>query len=275
MTSRPKNHPAPDLPPMEALLLIMRRLRDTRQGCPWDLEQTFETIAPYTIEEAYEVADAIRAGDMPALKAELGDLLLQVVYHAQMAAEAGTFTFEDVAEAIGAKMVRRHPHVFGEAEIRSAEEQTRAWEELKADERSGAGTAGILAGVPRALPALKRAAKLQKRAARVGFDWPDKSHVFDKLAEELEELREAVATDSGREHVSEELGDLLFVLANLARHLDIDPETALDNANAKFIRRFGRVESLLAERGRTPQESDLAEMDALWNRAKEEERNRS
>lgn len=260
---------------MAALLIIMRRLRDPQSGCPWDIEQNFETIAPYTIEEAYEVADAIRAGDMAGLKDELGDLLLQVVYHSQMAAESGHFTFEDVAEAIGAKMVRRHPHVFGEADIRSAEEQTRAWEELKAEERAMAGkkaAKGVLADVPRALPALKRAAKLQKRAARVGFDWPDKSHVFGKIAEELGELKEAVATGTDRAHMSEELGDLLFVLANLARHLDIDPETALDDANAKFMRRFGRIEALLAERGRAPEESDLEEMDTLWNRAKEEER---
>ncbi|MFP3944037.1 MAG: nucleoside triphosphate pyrophosphohydrolase, partial [Alphaproteobacteria bacterium] len=197
MSSRPKNHPAPGAPPVEALREIMRRLRDPETGCPWDIEQDFGTIAPYTIEEAYEVADAIAEGDMAGLKGELGDLLLQVVYHAQMAAEAGHFTFDDVAEAIGAKMVRRHPHVFGEADVRSAEEQTKAWEDLKAQERAEAGERkSVLADVPRALPALKRAAKLQKRAARVGFDWPDKSHVFDKIAEELEELKDAVRADT-------------------------------------------------------------------------------
>lgn len=274
MNKRPKNHPAPEAAPMEALLEIMRRLRDPHSGCPWDIEQTFETIAPYTIEEAYEVADAIREGDMGDLKAELGDLLLQVVYHAQMADEAGHFNFENVAEAIGTKMVRRHPHVFGDAEVRDAEQQTVAWEELKAQERAeNGGTApSVLADVPRALPALKRAAKLQKRAARVGFDWPDKSHVFDKITEELGELKEAVGLGTDKAHMAEELGDLLFVLANLARHLAIDPETALDNANAKFIRRFGRVEALLGEAGRAPEHSDLDEMDALWNRAKLEER---
>jgi MazG family protein len=275
MNDRPENHPAPDAPPMEALLLIMRQLRDPQCGCPWDIEQSFETIAPYTIEEAYEVADAIRQGDMAGLKGELGDLLLQVVYHAQMAAEAGHFAFDDVAEAIGTKMVLRHPHVFGDVEIRSAEEQTIAWEELKAQERAAAGHAkakSVLADVPRALPALKRAAKMQKRAARVGFDWPDKSHVFDKIGEELGELKDAIAADTDKAHMAEELGDLLFVLANLARHLDIDPETALEDANAKFMRRFGRVEALLAEQGRAPEDSDLMEMDALWNRAKEEER---
>lgn len=258
--------------PMAALLDIMAALRDPQEGCPWDLEQNFSTIAPYTIEEAYEVADAIRDGDMAALKGELGDLLLQVVYHAQMADEAGQFNFADVARGISEKMIRRHPHVFGDAEVDSARAQTRAWEEMKARERGKADRSGVLDDVPRALPALKRSVKLQKRAARVGFDWPDRNQVLDKIDEELAELKEAMADGVSHAHIREEVGDLLFALANLARHLDIDPEATLDDANAKFTRRFSRVETLLAEDDRTPDGATLDEMEALWIRAKEEER---
>jgi len=244
---------------MTRLLGIMARLRDPETGCAWDVEQTFETIAPYTIEEAYEVADAIQKGDFAGLKGELGDLLLQAVYHARIAEEAGLFDFAGVAQAIGDKMVARHPHVFGDAEVRSAEEQTRAWEAQKARERGGR----VLDGVALALPALKRAEKLQARAARVGFDWPDAGPVLDKIAEEAREVWEARA--EGVERVEEEMGDLLFVCANLARHLGVDPEAALRRANAKFERRFGVVEDRLRERGTTPAGSTLEEMDAIWN----------
>ena len=241
------------------LLAIMARLRDPETGCPWDVEQTFATIAPYTIEEAYEVADAIAKEDWNGLKGELGDLLLQAVYHARMAEEAGLFDFADVARGIADKMVARHPHVFGEGEARTAEEQTRAWEAQKARERGGR----TLDGIALALPALKRAEKLQARAARVGFDWPEAEPVLEKIAEEAREVWEA--RSEGPERVEEELGDLLFVVANLARHLGVDPEAALRRANAKFERRFAAVEDRLGERGRTPSQSTLEEMDALWN----------
>lgn len=262
--------------PVFRLIEIMARLRDPERGCPWDIEQTFDTIAPYTIEEAYEVADAIERADMGDLKEELGDLLLQVVYHARMAEEAGGFDFAAVAQAVSDKMVRRHPHVFGEDEVRSAAAQTERWEAIKAQERSAKGGAGggppsVLDGVPLALPALTRAAKLTKRAARVGFDWPSTDEVLAKLREELGELEvEIAAGDSAK--AREELGDLLFVCANLARKLEIEPEDALRGANAKFIRRFAYIERRLADQGRTPQDSDLAEMDALWNEAKAQER---
>jgi nucleoside triphosphate diphosphatase len=247
----------------------MRRLRDPEGGCPWDLAQDFASIAPYTIEEAYEVADAIERGDMAGLRDELGDLLLQVVYHAQMAEEAGAFTIGDVAAAITDKMVRRHPHVFGTASRdKTADEQTRDWEAIKAAERGGAA-ASVLDGVAAGLPALTRAVKLQNRAARVGFDWPDAGHVLAKIAEETAEL---VEVRDDPERAFEEFGDLLFVLANLARHLKIDPEAALRAANAKFTRRFNGIEAALGARGRTPAESDLAEMDALWDAAKRAER---
>ena len=248
---------------MTRLLAIMARLRDPETGCAWDVEQTFETIAPYTIEEAYEVADAIRQGDLVGLKGELGDLLLQAVYHARIAEEAGLFDFGEVAQAIADKMVARHPHVFGEADVRSAEEQTRAWEAQKARERGAQGTTRVLDGVALALPALKRAEKLQARAARVGFDWPSAEPVLEKIAEEAQELWEARA--EGADRVEEEMGDLLFVCANLARHLGVDPEAALRRANAKFERRFGVVEDRLAQRGTSPAESTLEEMDAIWN----------
>ncbi len=248
------------------LLEIMRRLRDPDTGCPWDIEQDFASIAPYTIEEAHEVADAIEREDWDDLKGELGDLLLQAVYHSQMADEAGLFDFQDVARSISDKMVTRHPHVFGDdSRDKSAEQQTRDWEAAKAAER---GKAGTLDGVARGLPALLRAVKLQKRAARVGFDWPSTDEVLDKVAEEMAELRGA--TDPA--HRAEEFGDLLFVMANLARHLEIDPEAALRAANAKFTRRFAAIEAALAAKGKRPEDSDLAEMDALWDAAKTAEK---
>lgn len=259
---------------IDALLEIMARLRDPDGGCPWDLEQTYATIAPYTIEEAYEVADAIEQGDMEGLKDELGDLLLQVVFHAQMAKEDGTFEFADVVRAICEKMIRRHPHVFGDEEQRNAGSVKGRWEEIKAEEKAAKGTvsASILDDVPHALPALSRAVKLQNRAARVGFDWPDTSQVIDKLNEEMLELSAEVAKGGDADRLEDEMGDLLFVYANLARHLKIDPEAALRRANAKFRRRFGRIEEKLAAEGRKPEQSTLKEMDALWNEAKREER---
>ena len=250
---------------------IMARLRDPQTGCPWDLEQTFATIAPYTIEEAHEVADAIERQAWDELQGELGDLLFQSVYHAQMAEEAGLFDLEDVIRAISDKMLARHPHVFGDASRdKSAEQQTADWEALKAKER---GPARVLDGVALGLPGLTRAVKLQKRAARVGFDWPSTDEVVAKIAEEAAELVEARDTLTQAE-VTEEFGDLLFVMANLARHLHVDPEAALRAANAKFSRRFARIEDWLAEAGRSPDQSDLAEMDTLWNRAKAEEKGR-
>ena len=248
---------------------IMARLRDPKTGCPWDLEQDFASIAPYTIEEAHEVADAIERGAWGELRGELGDLLFQSVYHAQMAEEAGHFDLDDVIAAISDKMIARHPHVFGhESRDKSAAQQTADWEARKAAER---GPARVLDGVALGLPGLTRAVKLQKRAARVGFDWPSTDEVIAKIAEEAAELNEARETLTPAE-VAEEFGDLLFVMANLARHLEVDPEAALRAANAKFTRRFQRIEDWLSEQGRTPAQSDLAEMDALWNRAKAEEK---
>ena len=254
------------------LRAIMRALRDSETGCPWDIEQTFATIAPYTIEEAYEVADAIERGAWDELKGELGDLLFQSVFHAQMAEEAGLFSLDDVADTMSDKMVTRHPHVFGaESRNKSAEQQTRDWEAIKAAERADKAEKGTLDGVALGLPALLRAHKLQKRAARVGFDWPSAREVLDKILEESRELVEAQA-EADQEHILEEYGDLMFVMANLGRHLGVEPEAALRAANAKFERRFGRVEALLAARGKRPEDSTLAEMDALWTTAKEEER---
>lgn len=251
------------------LLEIMRRLRDPKTGCPWDIEQTFATIAPYTIEEAFEVADAIERNAMDELPSELGDLLLQVVFHSRMAEEAGLFDFTTVTNAISDKMLARHPHVFGdESRDKSAAQQVQDWERIKAAER---GPARVLDGVALGLPALTRAVKLQRRAARVGFDWPTAAEVLDKLVEETHELVEA-RDDLGPDEVVEEFGDLLFVMANLARHMDVDPEAALRAANAKFTRRFARIEDYLAEDGRSPAQSDLAEMDALWDRAKAEDK---
>lgn len=254
------------------LLEIMRRLRDPETGCPWDIEQDFATIAPYTIEEAYEVADAIDRKAWGELRGELGDLLFQTVYHAQMADEAGHFAFADVVRAISDKMIARHPHVFGdESRDKTAEEQTRDWERVKAAERAAGPARGTLDGVALGLPALLRALKLQNRAARVGFDWPSTDEVLDKIVEEARELVEARTTMSAAE-TFEEFGDLLFVVANLARHLKIDPEAALRAANAKFTRRFAAIETALALRGKRPEDSDLAEMDALWNAAKAREK---
>lgn len=257
---------------MPRLLEIMRRLRDPETGCPWDIEQDFNTIAPYTIEEAYEVADAIERRDWADLEGELGDLLLQTVYHAQMGAEAGHFTFESVVRAISDKMVARHPHVFGDdSRDKSAAQQTADWEKIKAAERAGKAQTGTLDGLTVGLPGLTRAVKMQKRLARVGFDWADTGDVLDKIIEESKELVEARDT-LGPDAMEAEFGDLLFVLANLARHLDIDPEAALRRTNAKVERRFASIEAALAEIGKTPKDSTLGEMDALWNAAKKQEK---
>jgi tetrapyrrole methylase family protein/MazG family protein/ATP diphosphatase len=255
------------------LLDIMRRLRDPQTGCAWDLEQTFTTIAPYTVEEAYEVADAIANGTMEDLADELGDLLFQVVFHAQMAKEAGAFDFKTVADAITAKMVRRHPHIFGDAETRSSSEQTEAWEQIKALERAGRKTPepSVLDGIPIGLPALTRALKLSRRAARVGFVWPSMTEVLAKLREEIAEFEVEVAAGN-MEKARRELGDILFVCANIARELEVDPEACLRETNDKFVRRFGYVERTLKAAGSSPEQSDLAEMDRLWDEAKAAER---
>jgi len=253
---------------LDRLLSIMVALRAPQTGCPWDQVQDFASIAPYTVEEAYEVADAIAAGPDPArLKDELGDLLFQVVYHAQMARERGWFGFQDVAEAISQKMIRRHPHVFGDAAARDAGAQTAAWEEEKARERAARAETGTLAGVPHALPALTRAEKLTKRVARVGFDWPDAAAVLDKLEEEAAELRAELAASSPA-RLADELGDMLFVMANLARKLGLDPEVTLHAANRKFIRRFQAVEKTLAANGLAPADATLEQMEEAWGEAK-------
>ena len=263
---------------IDDLLRVMARLRDPESGCPWDRQQTFATIAPYTIEEAYEVADAISRNDLDGLKDELGDLLLQVVYHARMAEEEGQFDFADVAEAITTKMIRRHPHVFEDASLREAFVEGGLWERIKAEEKAGRSSdeASLLDDVPVGLPALSRAVRLQARAARVGFDWPSLAPVLAKAEEELAELKaamtEAPAATRSSAKIAEEFGDLLFVMANLARHLGIDPEAALRDANAKFTRRFSHIERALRAEGRSPQESTLEEMDRLWDEAKEAER---
>lgn len=258
--------------PIDRLLALMAHLRDPEAGCPWDIQQTFATIAPYTIEEAYEVADAIHHDDMASLKDELGDLLLQVVFHARMAEEAGLFGFEDVAQAIADKLERRHPHVFGDG-VPGGAEVVESWEAQKAAERQAKAAArglppSVLDDVSLALPALTRAEKLTKRAARVGFDWPDIEQVFDKLHEELDELRAEMAAEAPPDRVTDELGDLLFVIANLGRHLKTDPEAALRHANEKFTRRFREIEAALATQGRSPEHATLAEMEALWQQAK-------
>jgi len=270
MTANAQDHP------IFRLVEIMAKLRSPEGGCPWDLEQTFATIAPYTVEEAYEVADAIERGNLKDLKEELGDLLLQVVFHARMAEEQGAFDFAAVAEAINDKMVRRHPHVFGEAHHRSSAEQTEAWETIKAEERAakaGGPAPSLLDDVPIGLPALTRAVKLSKRAARVGFVWPSALEVLDKLHEEVAEL-EAEVISGDIDKARDELGDVLFVCANLARDLDIDPEAALRGTNAKFVRRFNYIERELAARDSSPAASNLEEMDALWNAAKVAEKTR-
>lgn len=250
----------------------MRRLRDPNGGCPWDREQNFATIAPYTIEEAYEVAEAIRDGDRAALRDELGDLLFQVVFHAQMASEAGDFGFDDVVTAISEKMIRRHPHVFADAIVASAAAQTYAWEEHKARERAAKGeTESALDGVPFALPALIRAEKLQRRAARVGFDWPEAAQILDKISEEIGELRHEMAEKSGSSRLEDELGDVLFAVVNLARRLGVDAEAALRSTNDKFEHRFHWMEAELKSRGAELESTDLAALEELWQAAKAEE----
>jgi len=271
---------SPDHPPLERLIAIMARLRDPQSGCPWDLEQSFETIAPYTIEEAYEVADAIQQRNMDALKEELGDLLLQVVFHSQLAREAGAFDIDDVARAINDKMVNRHPHVFAHSVVATAEAQTRAWELLKAEERSAKAraegrSASTLDGVPLALPALTRALKLQRRAARAGFDWPAAdalAQIEVKLDEELGELKAAVNAGN-KAAIADECGDLLFVCVNLLRHLNVDPESALRGTNAKFERRFRDLEERLRSEGiEELSRAGLDRLESAWQRAKAAER---
>jgi ATP diphosphatase len=259
---------------MDRLIDIMARLRDPETGCAWDVAQDFSTIAPYTIEEAYEVADAIQRNDMAELKEELGDLLFQVVFHSQMAKEAGTFQIADVIEAINSKMVRRHPHVFGAADTRTADQQVAAWEVIKAEERAAKGEHGAeesaLDGVALALPALLRAEKLQKRAARVGFDWTDPAPIFDKLQEETDEVRDAISSGDP-DRIEDELGDLIFVAANLSRRLSVDPEQALRRANAKFERRFRAMEILARSENRDFAALDIDAQEALWQRVKLDE----
>ncbi len=283
MTSAPKaplpRHAAADRS-LQDLIDIMARLRDPNGGCPWDVQQTFATIAPYTIEEAYEVADAIARDNMPALKDELGDLLFQVVFHARMAEEAGLFAFPDVVGAISDKMIRRHPHVFGTAKFENVAAQTAAWENIKAAERAAAapspeGPPSVLDGLPPGLPALKQAEKLQKRAARVGFDWTEAKDILGKIQEELDEVRaefEAEGDAHSAARLTDEIGDLLFACVNLARKAGIDPGMALRGTNLKFDRRFRRVEALLRAAGKSPEGARLAEMEDLWVQAKHEER---
>jgi len=266
---------------IERLIAIMAALRDPVTGCPWDIEQSFATIAPYTVEEAHEVAEAIARGDMVDLREELGDLLLQVVYHARMAEEAGVFAFPDVVEAITTKMIRRHPHVFGDETARAAGAAKGFWEKIKAEEkaerraaRAAAGLppvdrAGVLGGVGRGLAPLMRALKLQEKASTVGFDWNDPRAVLAKLREEIDEVEaELDAGDAGRDRIGDEIGDLLFAVVNLARHTGTDPEQALSGTNAKFERRFAAIEAALARHGRTPADASLDEMEALWQAAK-------
>ncbi len=275
MTSRSDDPERMDRHDIATLLAVMRRLRDPEKGCPWDVEQTFETIAPYTIEEAYEVADAISRGSMEDLKEELGDLLLQVVFHARMAEEKGHFAFPDVVRAINDKMIFRHPHVFG-ADHERGRVREDFWERAKDAEKARKATAGnraqdsVLDDIPLALPALSRAEKLQKRAARAGYDWPDMEGVLDKLDEELAELREAV-TQGRRDEIENELGDILFTIVNLARHLKVDPEKALRKANDKFSRRFRLAESMARDGGDALEDLSAAELDILWKTAKEQD----
>lgn len=263
------------MPPIDELLTIMARLRDPQRGCPWDRDQTFASIMPYTLEEAYEVADAIERNDMDELRAELGDLLFQVVFHAQMAAEAGSFDFNDVVSGIVSKMIRRHPHVFAAAKVGSAQEQAHAWEQHKEQERVGKTSnaeSGILDDIPRTLPAMTRAMKLHKRASRIGFDWQRAADVLQKLDEEVAELRVEIENGAPRERITDEIGDLLFVTTILARHSGVDPESALRHANAKFERRFRRMEELAKEQGHDIKAMSLARQDALWDQVKIEER---
>ena len=271
------NNPAWPTKTTDDLLRIMAKLRDPNGGCPWDVEQDFASIAPYTIEEAYEVADAIEQSDMESLKGELGDLLLQVAFHAQMATEAGHFEYADVVHAVSDKMVVRHPHVFGDVSIEDADAQTKAWEDQKAAERAAKAEASgrdvsVLDDVARGLPALMRAEKLQKRAARVGFDWPTTAPVFDKVREELDEVSVEIERGSDPVRLEDELGDVLFTCVNLARKLGTDPETALRRTNAKFERRFRDVEMYAAEDGKSLSDLDIEALEALWVRAKDAER---
>jgi len=263
---QPKNN-------IKELITIMKRLRDPVKGCAWDLEQDFSTIAPHTIEEAYEVAEAIEVNDMPHLKDELGDLLFQVVFHAQMAHEKNYFDFSDVVEAICEKMTRRHPHIFAEENYRSAGEQTKAWENQKAEERKSKNhKVSVLDGVTSALPALSRAVKLQNRAARVGFDWPDTAQLLDKLNEEMAELSAEMVKSCNEAKIFEEFGDMMFVYANLARHMNIDPESALRSANYKFERRFKQVEQRAEKQNKALENMALEEMDQLWDDVKRQEK---
>lgn len=265
--------PVPSNRDMQRLLALMARLRDPQHGCQWDARQTFDSIAPYTIEEAYETVDAIDRGDHSALRDELGDLLLQVVFHARMAEEQGLFDFADVVAAISDKLVRRHPHVFADAQYADAAEQSRAWEEIKRAERVALGDEdrSALAGVGRGLPEWKRALKLCDKAATVGFDWPGPEPVLDKLSEEVAEVRVELAAGAGHDRLLDEIGDVAFVLVNLARQVGVDFSAALRHANAKFERRFRRMEQLAAKAGETLSGKSLAEQDALWDRAKAEE----
>jgi MazG family protein len=265
----------PDSRPIDRLLDVMARLRDRESGCPWDVEQTFATIAPYTVEEAYEVADAIERGDLGDLKEELGDLLFQVVFHSRIAQEQSAFAFDDVVQAVTDKLIRRHPHVFGDGDAQTSSDVVRRWDEIKAEEKKAsapqAKPQGLLSGVPRALPALVEAQQISSKAARAGFDWPSIHEVFDKMREELAELDAARAAGS-HEEIESEIGDLLFTIVNLARFLKVDPEQALRGCNGRFRRRFGSVEDGLAERGKTTGDASLDEMESLWQAAKRTER---
>lgn len=256
---------------IEQLLNLVRKLRDPETGCPWDLAQNYASIVPHTLEEAYEVADAIQRKDKAALKDELGDLLFQVVFYAQLAREEGAFSFADVVAAVTKKMIRRHPHVFGDAQYATVSEQTAAWENIKALEHRDVRSS-VLDGIPLALPALTRALKLQRKAARVGFDWSEAASVLAKVREELEEIEEVMEHSADVDHLKEEIGDMLFACTNLARHMQVDPEAALRAANAKFERRFRGIEARLAETERTPHQASLSEMDELWEQVKREEK---
>jgi MazG family protein len=267
--TNPPPKPSQDI---AALIEIMRRLRDPQTGCPWDVKQNFATIAPYTIEEAYEVAAAIEDGDLPALKEELGDLLLQVVFHARMAEEQGAFAFGDVVQAVTTKLIDRHPHVFGDVAAANADAVVTNWDAIKKRERAAKAKHGVLDDVPAALPALLRAEKLQKRASSVGFDWNNPNAVVDKIAEEAREIADAQAAGADKAAIADEIGDLLFAAVNLARHFKVDPEDALRGTNAKFIRRFRFIEAELGKRGVQPEDASLDEMEALWNAAKQIEK---
>ena len=268
--SQPPVSPLEMLQQLDRIIEIMRRLRDPETGCPWDVEQNFATIAPYTIEEAYEVADAIQRGDVDDIRDELGDLLLQVVFHARIAEEAGLFTLADVARGICEKMIERHPHVFGDETRPEVAQQSRRWEDIKAAERARRGQTGVLDDVAAGLPPMLRALKLQKRAARVGFDWPDIAPVIDKLHEETEELRDELAqTQVDMAKVEDEVGDVLFVAVNLARQAGIDPETALMACNAKFENRFRYIEQQVEKNGKKLKETSLEEMESYWQAAKQ------